>query len=215
VARFGIDIWVSTHAICGGFRVCQGFLGAKVHDAKDPASDLSAMLAQVVGSLFQELERNVSIWQKVRGSERVPVCGAIVPVATEPINVDVDGMISAFQIGYQNLRELWAMFLAPASMVELKKISRQSSGQFVFSDQAWVTIVYDFAMAFHLRTISRDHLLRALTPLYLGWVASFVIQMRDAGPDEVEQKLEKLCLLYEQQKPYLISRWRWPDRFHS
>jgi hypothetical protein len=169
VARFGIDIWVTTQALCGGFRIGQGFLGAKVHDAKDPASDLSAMLAQVVGSLFQELERNVAIWQKVRGSEKVPVFGTIVPVTTESIKVDVERMIESFQIGYRNLQEIWALFLAPASMVELKKISKQNSGEFVFPDQTWVRIVYDFAMAFHMRTLSRDHLLRALTPLYLGW----------------------------------------------
>jgi glycosyltransferase involved in cell wall biosynthesis len=36
VARFGIDIWMTTVAIAERFRVCQSFLGAKLHDAKDP-----------------------------------------------------------------------------------------------------------------------------------------------------------------------------------
>ena len=52
VARYGIDIWMTTIAIAEGYRVCQSFLGAKLHDAKDPGSDLSAMLHQVVGSVF-------------------------------------------------------------------------------------------------------------------------------------------------------------------
>jgi hypothetical protein len=123
-------------------------------------------------------------------------------------------MIDSFQIGYRNLQEIWALFLTPASMLELKKIARQPAERFVFFEETWVRIVYDFALCYRLRTISRDHLLRALTPLYLGWVASFVIQMKDAGPQEVEQRLEKLCLAYEELKPYLISRWRWPDRFN-
>jgi hypothetical protein len=29
----------------------------------------------------------------------------------------------------------------------------------------------------------------------------------------VEERIERLALAYEAQKPYLISRWRWPDRF--
>ena len=41
VARFGIDIWMTTTAIADGFRVCQAFLGAKIHDPKDPGADLS------------------------------------------------------------------------------------------------------------------------------------------------------------------------------
>jgi hypothetical protein len=213
VARFGIDIWVTTQAVCGGYKVCQGFLGAKIHDPKDPASDLSSMLVQVVGSLFQELERNVSVWQKMRGSERVPVFGETRPVTTEPVAVNVERMIDAFRVGYANLREVWASILTPAALLELKRV-HSAAGKFEFPDHAWVRIVYDFALSYHLRTISRDHLLRALTPLYLGWVASFVIQMQDAGPDEVEQRLESLCMTYEDMKPYLISRWRWPDRFN-
>jgi hypothetical protein len=30
----------------------------------------------------------------------------------------------------------------------------------------------------------------------------------------VEQRIEALCLAYEAEKGYLISRWRWPDRFN-
>jgi glucosylglycerate synthase len=78
----------------------------------------------------------------------------------------------------------------------------------------WVKTVYDFAIGYKQRTINRDHLLRALTPLYLGWVASFIMQVQEAGPEDVERRLEKLCATYETGKPYLISRWRWPDRFN-
>ena len=30
----------------------------------------------------------------------------------------------------------------------------------------------------------------------------------------VEQILERLAVAYESAKPYLVSRWRWPDRFN-
>ncbi len=36
VARFGVDIWMTVTAIAEGFRVSQAYLGAKLHDAKDP-----------------------------------------------------------------------------------------------------------------------------------------------------------------------------------
>jgi glycosyltransferase involved in cell wall biosynthesis len=51
VARFGIDIWMTTTAIANGFKVTQSFLGAKIHDAKDPGADLSSMLYQVSATL--------------------------------------------------------------------------------------------------------------------------------------------------------------------
>lgn len=214
VARFGIDIWVTTQAVVSRFNVCQAFLGAKVHNAKDPASDLSAMLAQVVGSLFQETERNAAVWQKVRGSEPVPIIGGVEAVSTEAVQVDVRRMIDSFVLGYQNLREIWALAITPATMLGLKKIAQTPPDRFEFPDETWVGVIYDFALAYRLRAINRDQLLRSLTPLYLGRVASFVTKMKDAGPEEVEQQVERLCLSFEAQKPYLISRWRWPDRFN-
>src|SRR3990172_3434613 len=50
VSRFGVDIWMTTKAVAGGFAVCQVRLGAKVHDPKDPGSDLGPMFRQVVGT---------------------------------------------------------------------------------------------------------------------------------------------------------------------
>ncbi len=47
VARFGIDIWMTTCAINEGFNVVQTYLGTKIHGAKDPASDLGPMFRQV------------------------------------------------------------------------------------------------------------------------------------------------------------------------
>lgn len=80
-------------------------------------------------------------------------------------------------------------------------------------DAVWVRVVYDFALAHRLRTISRDHLLKSMTPLYLGWVASYAREMQNVAPSAVEERLERLALAYEAAKPYLLSRWRWPDRF--
>jgi hypothetical protein len=122
-------------------------------------------------------------------------------------------MIESFRLGCESLYDLWGAVLTPATMVGLKRLARQPDTEFRLPDEVWVHIVYDFSLAYHLKTITRDHLLKALTPLYLGWVASFVHQMQAAGAAEVEARIEELCLQYEKDKPYLISRWRWPDRF--
>ncbi|MGH9175499.1 MAG: hypothetical protein ACRD1H_14130, partial [Vicinamibacterales bacterium] len=71
-----------------------------------------------------------------------------------------------------------------------------------------------FALSHRLRTISRDHVLRAMTPVYLAWAASFAQQLTEATPGAFEDRLERLCAAYETEKTYLLSRWRWPDRFN-
>ena len=86
--------------------------------------------------------------------------------------------------------------------------------EFRIPDELWARIVYDFALAYRLRTIARDHLLRALTPLYLGWIASYAVEVESAGRSAVQRRWERLCGAYESGKPYFVSRWRWPDRFN-
>ncbi len=206
VARFGIDIWVTTRAVCGGYRLCQAFLGAKLHDPKDPGSDLSAMLVQVVGSLFSEMEQHAELWQQVAGSEPVPLFGFQFAVGSEPVAVNVKRMVDAFRQACQDLAEVWGAFLPPATLHALHEQAR--SDPFRFEDLAWARTVYDFAVAHHRRLMDRGHLLRSLTPIYLGWVASFILQMETAGPAEVEDRLESLCQTYEAEKQYLIARWR-------
>ena len=89
------------------------------------------------------------------------------------------------------------------------------AASFRLDDSLWATIVYDFALGYRLRVIAREHLLRSLVPLYLAWLASFIVEIRDRGEEDVEQRLERLCAAFEEQKPYLISKWRWPERVRT
>jgi hypothetical protein len=53
-----------------------------------------------------------------------------------------------------------------------------------------------------------------LTPLYLGWVASYVAEVQLGDAAQAEQSIERLAVAFEETKPYFVSRWRWPDRFN-
>jgi hypothetical protein len=210
----GMDTRVTTVAVCGGYRLCEAAVGAQIYSARDQGTDLSDILAQGLGALFSEMEARVAVWQRIRGSERVPFRGDPVPVDTAPVTVNVRSMSESFRLGYDTLQEIWQLVLPPMTLLELKRASRLTPDRFRFSDEVWARTVYDFAMGYRQRVIGRNHLLRALTPLYLGWLGSFILQMEDADAETVEARLERLCLTYEAQKPYLISRWRWPDRFN-
>ena len=128
--------------------------------------------------------------------------------------VEIDRLVNSFQLGIRDLQEIWGLVLPPASLLELRKLARLPTEQFHIPDELWVRIIYDFALAHRLRTINRDHLLRSLTPLYLGWVASYAGELATAEENAVEHRLERLSLAFEMGKPYLVSRWRWPDRFN-
>jgi glucosylglycerate synthase len=207
VARYGVDIWMTTTAITGGFKVGQAFLGAKIHDAKDPGLDLSAMLTQVVGSVFGLMETHEAIWRDVQGSLAVPTFGLEYTVGLEPVNVNVERMVGIFETGVRELATVWETALGAPAVAEIAALSAIAPEHFRFPSELWVRTVYGLATAHHRRALNREHLLLALTPLYLGRTASFVNETLHADVDAVEAVIEEVCLVYERMKPDLIQKW--------
>lgn len=211
-SRFHPVVSLTGEAVTAGMRVCQSYLGEHVYPQPD-WTDLSALLAQVLGPLFLDVERYAAHWQRARGSEPIPEFGKPMYTDNSGGAVEVKRLIDSFHLGARNLMELWGIVLPPSTLVELRRLTRQESGNFCMPDEIWARIVYDFALAHRLRTMNRDQMLRAMTPIYLGWVASYALELENASPEAVEHRLERLCVAYESSKPYLLSRWRWPDRF--
>jgi len=209
VARYGIDIWMTTIAIAEGFRVCQSFLGAKLHDAKDPSSDLSAMLQQVVGSVFMLMQEYEQVWQARSSSETAELFGFRFDVGLDPVPVNVERMVKAFRRGCEELREVWAGVMQPQTFAAIRKLAcgGDDGKTFHLPDDLWTRVIFDFACMYKQRPLSRGYLLRSLTPLYLARVASFVQETETLVSGEVEEKIEKLCLTFERLKPDLIAHW--------
>ncbi|HEX9222102.1 MAG TPA: glycosyltransferase [Candidatus Acidoferrales bacterium] len=206
VARFGVDIWMTVTAIAEGFRVSQAYLGAKLHDAKDPGADLTSMFLQVVGSLFSLLETYQSVWQHTDGSEAVPMFGFPFDVSVEPIAVNVERMMKGFVQAVTDLRDIYQTFLSHGTLAGLADCAAPRD-DFHFPDRLWVHLIYEFAASWHARKLDREHLLQSLVPLYLGRTASFVLETRESSAREVEQRIEQLCEVFEGEKPYLEELW--------
>lgn len=207
VARFGIDIWMTTMALAGNFRICQSFLGAKIHDAKDPGADLSAMLYQVVSATFDLMETWRDVWSASHSSDSIPSFGFRYAVGLEPISVNVERMIERFVLGVQELSGIWETFLPDRDLAFLRDASLRAEEAFCLPDEVWCSIIYHFALAHHGRILPREHLLKSLTPLYIGKVASFVQETRDSSAEQVEERIEKLCRTFENLKPLLLEKW--------
>ena len=211
VARFGIDIWMTTEAVASGARVCQSFLGAKIHNPKDPAADLAAMLVQVAGALFSLMEEHQGVWTAIEGSKPVTLFGFQYEVGVEPVHVNIDTMIASFRQGLADLEPVWRQMLAADTLRGLFPLKDCPVQTFHIHDDLWARLVYDSAIAYHRHLMPRDHLLKALTPLYLGRTASFVLETQGLTSVEAEGRIEILCQTFERQKPYLIERWGRPD----
>jgi len=207
-ARFGIDTWLTTVAVAEGQEVCQAFLGAKVQDSKLSGVELSMVLAQAVGAVFHYMEEYQDMWEGRRGSSPVPLFGPPYEQATETVTINVERLVNGFRQGLRDLLPIWEIILAPETLAGILPLGLFEVEEFRFPMPLWVQTVYDFALAYHEKVLHREHLLKSLTPLYLGQTASLVLETRQGGPKEVEGAIETLCETFESIKPYLTQRWR-------
>lgn len=204
-------VWPVNEAAVAGFSMEQ-FLVSPRQQPHPNRPDLNTILPLVTGSLFADIDAKAAFWQRFRPVpppfQAPPALdGPAVETATE-----IAPMLQAFRLACTNLLEVWSLVLPPASLLGIKRLSATDAATFRMSDNLWARIVYDFLLAHRLRTINRGHLLGALIPLYLAWVAShFNIVASGADP---ERHIEELAAAFEAEKPYMVSRWRWPDRFN-
>lgn len=202
-------LWPISEAAAANFNIAEVEVKSRMLP-QPSAPDLNALLAQVTGSLFADVDAKASYWQRARTIQPNRLFPLASPVAEVPS--DIAAMLEAFRLAWTNLHQIWSLVLPPNSLLGLKKLALVQPDNFRMPDTLWARIVYDFILAYRLRTINRGHLLGALTPLYLAWVASHLTLV--SGGMAPEKHIQELAAAFESDKPYLVSRWRWPDRFN-
>ena len=208
IARFGIDIWMTTAAIVEDKSICQAYLGTKVHDVKDPLENLGPMFRQVVYPLFQLMEENSDKWKRIRESQPVPTYGTLGEQEPKAFEVDLAGMIMNFKEGFKNLSVLWEKIINPRSFAVLKSlIKRRKDENFLMPTEDWAKIIYDFAATFHRWKRDRGKLIEIMRPLYYARVASFINRTKDMSTAQAEEIIEQQAQTFEALKPYLLKNW--------
>ena len=237
ISKFGIDIWMTTSALAGGFAVCQTRLGAKVHDPKDPGADLGPMFRQVVGTILRLAVRYSDKWLTIRGSHDVPAYGFERIIDPPPLDVNTLRLLSEFNQGALTVADRWAEMLAPENAETVRELANEAGtladaartrlgigdssstaastfdmadalSAFHFPDDLWARIIYDLVVAARRAETPLETLVAALVPIYFGRVGSFVIENRHVSTDQAEERVERQAREFELLKPYLVERWR-------
>jgi len=236
VSKFGIDIWMTTLALGGGFAVCQARLGAKVHDPKDPGADLGPMFRQVVTTILRLAVANEDRWKKVRGSHDVPAYGFERVVDPPPLEINVLRLLSEFNAGALTLGATWTEMLAEETAGAIVALAEEAgsiaeharatldvdapgaerpttaamaaaAAGFAFPDGIWAKVIYDLVITARDQPDRLEAFVTALVPVYFGRVASAVIENRELSTERAEESVERQAREFERLKPYLVNRW--------
>jgi hypothetical protein len=205
-ARSAADLRLITLALTEGDKVGQSYLGPRIQESGEPKSSLDLMFTQVLSGIFSLMEEGQDFWKRIHETLPVLTFGSA-PDTGPPLAVNVERMIANFRLGIQALMELWSRVLSPGTGRRLTSIGRLTDSAFSFPAELWVQVVYDFAAAFHHGSMNRDHLLKSMIPLYLGWAASFIKENQGSSSPQAEERIESLCRDFEKMKPQFLERW--------
>jgi hypothetical protein len=121
-------------------------------------------------------------------------------------SADGAGYAALFREGLEALAPILERALQPSTLDGLRAAPDQD-GRVQIPDGLWAAVVRELAAAHRHAAVSRDHLVRAAVPVYLGRVASFVTEVAGLDPREAEERLEALCREFERSRGELVTLW--------
>ncbi len=200
VAKFGIDIFMTSNAVLNGFKVKQVFLGSKVHDAKDPSANLKPMFEQVVGTLFGIVSENHEKWEKLTKVNDVEVLEKEGFVEPQELEVNAEKMLENFKLGKSGQLENWKAVLSEETFGKVGEMDVPA-----IDSELWSQIVFDCIASFKEDS---DRVIDALIPLWLGRNYSFVQETINMSNEEAENKIIEQGKLFFKNRSYLLEKIR-------
>jgi hypothetical protein len=205
---YGALLWLTTAVLAANGRIAEVSLGRKTVTPGGAVPDLATILLRAVGPLFALMERYETVWQDRTGGLPVARQGEPPPIEADARNPAVEQMVHAFNLGLKDLLPVWEQIMPEATLARLYPLALLSPEEFSLPPALWARVVSDFAVAHHERRLPRDHLLRSLTPLYLGRVAAFIGEARATPLRRIPETFEKIDRAFEAEKEHLVARWR-------
>ncbi|MDK2953267.1 glycosyltransferase [Kosmotoga sp.] len=203
VAKFGIDIWMTTIAINESEKKpMQAALGAKIHDVKDPGKHLGPMFSQVVGTLFTLMQTYEERWKSITKLETAEIYGDVPYVTPEPLEVDIENLKKKAIEGTKKVEGFVSEFLPEYLQKRFYSVSTEGT----LDEENWVDFVYEFAKLYK-NTQLRKQIIDAMIPLYFARVADFVYKTIDLDSRKAETLVEDLVQVFLKKKSELVDRW--------
>ncbi len=201
--QYGIDIFMTLHAITGSFKVGQVELGAKIH--KPSAPKLGPMFTQVVSTLFKILLDNKSNWIYNNKIERIPLFGNPSQKTPQNLSIDYKSMKATTIYEFKIYKSILERCLSPEiffrinNMYEKRKIN--------IGVDLWTKIVYDLLYAYDTTDANSD-LIEGMKSLYFGRVISFIKQTLDMDHVSCEKQIQRQAQHFHRIRNYLIKKYQ-------
>lgn len=205
--QYGVDVFMTLHAIFGKFKICQIGLGAKVHKASSPK--LGPMFTQVITTLFNLLLEHESSWIET------PI---IKPKLKARFGLKELGWPQELKINMRDLKDKLRQEYFPR-----EKLLKRILSDYAFSSLIemfehdiynidilmWTQVVYQLLFSFRNGSQkTKKDIVEALKPLYFARSVTFDYETWRYSPKYVEEAILIQAKAFASQKPYYLGLHR-------
>ena len=197
--KYGIDIFMTGHAILGGFDICQASLGRKIHRSSEPR--LSEMFLEVVKTLFDMILNNKDRLKKIPIADEEKVFGIKTLPEPRKLKPNSQNILQLALMEYQ--KEEMKNYLSKETFEEVNPMFFRR--EINIDEELWARIVYDLLYSYFSRREKND-VVRTMRPLYFARVYTFFKQIPEYTTEEVEYEIKRQAECFREMRGYFFER---------
>ena len=200
--EYGVDIFMTMHALLGDYKIGQVGLGSKVH--KPSAPKLGPMFLQVLGTALVTVAGSFNKWKSVTSVEKTPVFGLKELAPAQDLQVDRAMIRNNSVEGYKSTSDAIRQYFSPEVSGRLAETFAQAEGPHIDTD-FWVDILFD-AVAAYPRCDDPVRLVESMRGLYFGRVYSFMNDTWELTSAQCEEPIRQQGERVFERRGELIER---------
>ncbi len=215
VARFGVNMWLSTHALTQHLRLAQVDLGYRGPGGGEPATLADPRYLHTLETLFRLLIVHRRIWMSLTQPVTVPWRGPRAVSNRASLASDHRDLLwQAFRDGLDDYLDVWRVILQPATLDEVLALLAQEQ-PFAFPADLWARVVYESATVYNKGEGDPDRAVEALLPIFYARAAAYITQSEGLSAPEREPLVQEVVDTFSAQRPYFDQIWEmyqdWDD----
>jgi glycosyltransferase involved in cell wall biosynthesis len=202
--QYGIDVFMTLHAIFGKFKICQVGLGAKIHKASSPK--LGPMFTQVITTLFNLLLEYESSWIATPMKRPNPKARFGLKELGWPqeLKIDMRDLKDKLRQEYFPRVKLLKRILSDYAFSSL--IEMFDHDIYNIDILMWTQVVYQLLFSYRNGSLkTKKDIVEALKPLYFARSVTFDYETWRYSPKYVEEAILAQAKAFASQKPYYLG----------
>jgi hypothetical protein len=202
--QYGVDVFMTLHAIFGKFKICEAGLGAKIHKASAPK--LGPMFTQVITTLFDLLLSRESSWIGVPVLKPKPKKHYGLKELGKPqeLIIDMRELKDKLRKEYYPREKLLKRILSDYASSSLIKMFDHDI--YNIDILMWTQLVYQLLFSYRNGSSkTRKDIVEAFKPLYFTRSVTFDYMTWRYSSKYVEEAILEQAKAFAAQKPYYLG----------